>query len=82
MEHNRRTWAKALTWQTSGLITMTGVNYLFLGSLQQSMGLSALLAALGLVTYVIHERLWARVNWGTRPAPHSPPASTAEGRCS
>ena len=66
MENNKRTWAKALTWQTTGLIIMTGVNYLFLGSLQQSMGLSVLLAGMGLITYVIHERLWARVRWGLR----------------
>jgi uncharacterized membrane protein len=66
MENNKRTWAKALTWQTSGLIIMTGVNYLFLGSLQQSLGLSALLTGMGLITYVIHERLWARVRWGMR----------------
>lgn len=69
MENNQRTWAKALTWQTSGLIIMTGVNYLFLGSLHQSMGLSALLTAMGLITYVIHERLWARVRWGIHASP-------------
>ena len=74
MENNKRTWAKALTWQTTGLIIMTGVNYLVLGSLQQSMGLSALLTALGLVTYVIHERLWARVRWGLHK-----PASPSTG---
>ncbi|WP_168708466.1 DUF2061 domain-containing protein [Hydrogenophaga sp. PAMC20947] len=75
MENNKRTWAKALTWQTSGLIIMIGVNYLFLGNLQQSMGLSALLTGMGLVTYVIHERLWARVRWGVRA--NSGPSSEA-----
>jgi uncharacterized membrane protein len=64
MENKKRTWAKAITWQVSGLIVMTVVNYLYLGSLQQGAGLSLLLASLGLVSYVIHERLWARVNWG------------------
>lgn len=68
MELKKRTWAKAFTWQASGLLIMTAVNYVFLGSLQQSMGLSALLTAMGLVTYVIHERLWARVRWGMRTA--------------
>jgi uncharacterized membrane protein len=64
MENQKRTWAKALTWQASGFVIMIAVNYLFLGSLQQSMGLSALLTGMGLITYVIHERLWARVRWG------------------
>ena len=64
MEQQKRTWAKACTWQILGLFVMTTVNYLFLGNLQQSMGLSLLLAILGLITYVIHERLWSRVIWG------------------
>lgn len=64
MEQNKRTWAKAFTWQASGLVIMTAVNYLYLGSLQQSLGLSALLTAMGLLTYVVHERAWARVRWG------------------
>jgi uncharacterized membrane protein len=66
MENKKRTWAKAVTWQVSGLIVMTVVNYFYLGSLQQGAGLSLLLAALGLVSYVIHERLWARIHWGLR----------------
>lgn len=69
MELKKRTWAKALTWQTSGLLIMTTVNYFFLGSLQQSMGLSALLTSMGLFTYVIHERLWGRVRWGLSSTP-------------
>lgn len=80
MENNQRTWAKALTWQTSGLIIMTGVNYLFLGSLQQSMGLSALLTGMGLITYVIHERLWARVRWGMGAVQNPPQQLSAPGQ--
>ncbi len=74
MENSKRTWAKALTWQTTGLIIMTGVNYVVLGSLQQSMGLSTLLSGMGMVTYVVHERLWARVRWGLHK-PMAPPSS-------
>ncbi len=66
MEIKRRTWTKALTWQAMGLLLMTLVNYLYLGSLQQGLGLSVLLAGLGLVTYVVHEWLWSRVRWGLR----------------
>lgn len=70
MDIPRRTWTKALTWQALGLLVMSLVNYLYLGNLQQSLGLSALLAGLGLVTYVVHEWLWSRVHWGLRkPTP-------------
>lgn len=64
MENKKRTWIKALTWQAIGLLTMTTVNYLYLGNLSQGMGLSLLLTAQGLLTYVVHERVWARVRWG------------------
>ena len=64
MENKKRTWIKALTWQGIGLLSMTTVNYLYLGNLSQGMGLSLLLTVQGLLTYVVHERVWARVRWG------------------
>lgn len=76
MENKKRTWAKAITWQISGLIVMTAVNYLYLGSLQQGAGLSLLLATLGLFSYVIHERLWAHVRWGA-PGIQSQPGGSS-----
>lgn len=70
MENKKRTWIKALTWQAIGLLTMTTVNYLYLGNLSQGMGLSLLLTVQGLLTYVVHERVWGRVRWGkVYPAP-------------
>jgi uncharacterized membrane protein len=72
MENKKRTWTKALTWQASGLIFMTALNYLYLGDFGQGMGLSLLLTAQGLLAYFVHERLWAKVRWGiqspTKPA--------------
>ena len=68
MENKKRTWTKALTWQAIGLLMMSTVNYVYLGNLQQGIGLSLLLTVQGLLTYVVHERLWARVRWGTAPA--------------
>lgn len=66
MENRKRTWTKALTWQAIGLIMMSTVNYFYLGNLKQGIGLSLLLTVLGLLTYVVHERMWARVRWGLR----------------
>ena len=65
MENKKRTWTKALTWQALGLLMMSTVNYLYLGDLHQGIGLSLLLTVQGLLAYVVHERLWARVRWGT-----------------
>ena len=68
MEYKKRTWTKALSWQAIGLLMMSVVNYFYLGDLHQGLGLSLLLTVQGLLTYVVHERLWARVRWGTGPA--------------
>jgi uncharacterized membrane protein len=65
MENKKRTWTKALTWQAIGLVMMTAVNYFYLGDLNKGIGLTLLLTVQGLLTYVVHERLWARVRWGT-----------------
>jgi uncharacterized membrane protein len=64
MEKSKRTLTKAITWQALGFAMMTVVNYFYMGSLYQGLGLSALLTGIGLVTYVLHERMWARVKWG------------------
>jgi uncharacterized membrane protein len=64
MEESKRTLTKAITWQALGFAMMTVVNYFYMGSLYQGLGLSALLTGIGLVTYVLHERMWARVKWG------------------
>lgn len=66
MDSPKRTWTKAIFWQLLGLVSMVAVGYLFTGSLKVG-GLMALVnAALGLATYVIYERFWARVSWGRR----------------
>ncbi|MBX2804766.1 MAG: DUF2061 domain-containing protein [Hyphomicrobiales bacterium] len=63
-----------MSWQAVGLITMTAIAFIFTGSLTQG-GLVALTgAATGMVAYILHERLWARISWG-RIGDRSPSAS-------
>lgn len=69
MESTRRLIVKSLTWQGLGLIVMGAVGYAFTGSLATGGGMALTLSAIGLVTYVLHERLWARVGWGRASAP-------------
>lgn len=64
MDSTKRTWTKAVFWQVLGVISMVIVGYLFTGSLRAG-GLMAIInAGLGLATYVIYERFWARIRWG------------------
>ena len=75
METTRRSIAKALSWQGIGLLLMTGIGYVFTGSIGQGGMLAIVSSAIGLLSYVLHERLWARVRWGRThadqvPVPH------------
>ena len=78
MENKKRAWIKALTWQGTGLVFMTAMNYLYLGNLSQGMGLSLLLTAQGLLAYVVHERIWAKVRWGMQ-SPTPPAGNPSDG---
>jgi uncharacterized membrane protein len=64
METPIRSLAKAVTWQALGLLTMTAITYALTGSLATGGAVALLGAASGMITYVLHERLWARIRWG------------------
>lgn len=64
METHARTLAKAATWQLLGLLAMTLIGYAFTGSIGAGGALALASTACGTVTYVVHERAWARVRWG------------------
>jgi len=67
METHRRSLAKAVTWQLTGLISMALIGYAFTGSLSAGGMLALVTTAIGFVCYLIHERVWARIGWGRRP---------------
>ncbi len=64
MESNKRTLAKAFCWQAVGLVVMTIIGYAFTGSAGEGGALALTSAAVGLMNYFLHERMWARVRWG------------------
>lgn len=64
MESNVRTIAKAVSWQVIGLFVTTALAWLLTGSMAEAGGFALASAALALVTYVIHERIWQRIRWG------------------
>lgn len=64
METTRRAIAKAACWQLIGLAVMTLVGYLFTGSVSAGGRLAATSAATGMLCYVAHEKVWARIGWG------------------
>ncbi|SEK34651.1 DUF2061 domain-containing protein [Roseivivax marinus] len=69
METRARTWVKAIGWQVLGIAVMTLLGVLVTGSVGAGGTLALASAGLGLITYVLYERLWARITWGRLPGP-------------
>src|SRR6056297_162592 len=66
METRTRSIVKALVWQVIGLSVMAIVGLAVTGALAAGGAMSVINATLGFVTYLIYERVWARIRWGRR----------------
>lgn len=64
METRRRSLVKALIWNLIGLATMAAVGLIATGSAAVGGTMALINTALGLVCYVIYERIWAGIRWG------------------
>ena len=66
METRQRTVVKAVVWTLIGLISMAGVGLAFTGSLTTGGAMAAINASMGLMVYLVYERVWANIRWGRR----------------
>ncbi|MFT6103937.1 MAG: putative membrane protein [Paracoccaceae bacterium] len=64
MDSKRRTLIKALLWNLLGLGVMAAVGFWYTGSVAMGGSMALINAGLGLLTYLIYERIWARIAWG------------------
>ncbi len=64
LETPARTMVKAIVWMLLGLVMMSVVGLLFTGSIAVGGTMALLNSALGLASYVVYERVWARIRWG------------------
>lgn len=64
MDSPKRTLAKTITWQISGFVMMAILGFVVTGSFMAAGGLALTSMVIGTVSYVLHERVWARVHWG------------------
>ena len=64
METRTRSLVKAVIWSAIGLIVMALVGLAFTGSLAVGGVMALLNTGIGLITYVLYERVWARISWG------------------
>ncbi|MEM9350525.1 MAG: DUF2061 domain-containing protein [Pseudomonadota bacterium] len=64
METKVRTVVKAVLWSLIGFAVMAMVGFAATGSFAVGGVMALVNTAIGLLTYVIYERLWARITWG------------------
>ena len=63
METRKRSLVKALVWSAIGLAVMSFIGWVATGSVAVG-GIMALVnTAIGLVMYVLYERIWASISW-------------------
>ncbi len=61
-----RSIIKAGLWTAIGLVVMTGVGFGMTGYLGTGGAMAVTNSVIGMVSYVIYERVWAWVRWGRR----------------
>lgn len=59
-----RALVKGVIWTLMGLITMSVVGFAMTGSWSTGGTMALINSAVGLLFYVLYERLWARIGWG------------------
>lgn len=64
METARRSLVKAVLWTVLGIVMMSLVGLLFTGSVALGGTMALVNSALGLASYLVYERIWARIPWG------------------
>lgn len=64
MDSGKRTVLKAILWNAIGLGSMMLVGYLATGSVALGGSIALANTGVGLVCYVLYERLWAGISWG------------------
>ena len=64
MDTTPRLVLKSITWQAMGLVVMTLIGYLFTNSISAGGGIAVASAAVGFLSYFLHEVLWSKIGWG------------------
>ena len=64
METRQRSVVKALVWNAIGLATMTLIGLVATGSVAVGGALAMVNTGIGLVMYILYERVWAGIRWG------------------
>ena len=64
MDSRKRTLLKAVLWNMLGLASMALVGLAMTGSVALGGAMALTNTLIGLVCYILYERLWSRIAWG------------------
>lgn len=64
METRQRSVVKAVIWTLIGLASMALVGAIATGSAAIGGAMALANSAIGLICYVLYERIWANIRWG------------------
>jgi uncharacterized membrane protein len=64
METRKRSVLKAVIWSVIGLVTMALVGAIATESFAVGGALALVNTVIGLVMYLLYERIWANIRWG------------------
>lgn len=64
MDTGKRTLLKAVLWNLLGLAMMALVGLAMTGSVALGGAMALANTLIGLVCYILYERLWSRIAWG------------------
>jgi uncharacterized membrane protein len=81
-ERKSRSFAKAISWRIVAFIVLGTISFLFTGSWEETAAITIVYTILQIFVYFLHERLWDRIQWGSRSPmeqlPHSQELSPEE----
>ncbi len=63
MTIRKRSIMKAITWEGSGFVLLTGLTYFLTGELLTSSLLSLAWVGTRIVMYYFHDLMWKRIGW-------------------
>lgn len=66
METGTRSLVKTIVWRVIATLTTWAVVYMFTGTIAGSLKITLVAAALSMLAYYIHERIWNAVKWGRK----------------
>ncbi len=69
VESQKRSIAKAASYRFFGSIITSAIALYFTGEVDVALGIGLIDAVAKMTAYFVHERLWARIRWGTAKRP-------------